>query len=153
MSESDDQSVLPAALSDALLEASAPIQPSEEAKTRMLSSLLDRVKAQKDTGSDDLLITKRAEEEEWLETAPGNRVKILRDQSEGTSILVQLEPGATFPAHSHPEDEETFVVAGETWFGDLHLKAGDYHLARKGTEHGEVRTETGCTLFIRKATD
>lgn len=152
MHENDDQPVLTPEVSDALLESARPLEPSSAAKTRMLSSIMERVQTEK-TSFDDLLITKRAGEEDWLQTAPGNRVKVLRDQSEGTSILVQLEPGATFPAHSHPEDEETFVIAGETWFGELHLKTGDYHLAKKGTEHGEVRTDTGCTLFIRKATD
>lgn len=117
---------------------------------RMRSRLLDRVRAQP---SQDVLKTVPAGEHDWVEAAPGNFVKILRTDDESMSMLVRLEPGATFPAHSHPADEETYVVAGETWFGDVHLTTGDYHLAPRGSVHGEVRTETGCTLLIRKAAD
>lgn len=145
----DDDTVMPDAAVLALLEASAPVDPGADAAARMKKKLLERVRE----SSAAELVTIRNAGDDWLETSPGNSVKILRTDDETMSMLVRLEAGTTFPAHYHPADEETYVVEGETWFGDVHLVAGDYHLAPKGTTHGEVRTDTGCVLLIRKASE
>lgn len=151
MSDKDD-SIIPAELEAALLEAVAPVRPAADTAERLRARLLARVREDAVSGAAELL-TVSHRSEDWIETSPGNRVKILRTDDESMSMLVRLEPGTTFPRHSHPADEETYVIEGETWFGDIHLVAGDYHLAPRGTEHGEVRTDTGCLLFIRKASE
>jgi len=137
-----------AALEAELLDAIAPVDPGKERTERMHTRLLDRVH---DRGSDATadLVTVTRDSGDWVETSPGNKMKVLRTDDEVLSVLVRLAPGAVFPAHSHPADEETFVLEGETNFGDIHLVAGDYHLAPKGTMHGEVTTENGCLLLIR----
>lgn len=135
-----------------LLEAGTAIDPGKDAAERIRGRLLDRVREGEETPADHLVTVTR-EAGEWVETGPGNSIKVLRSDDETMSMLVRLEPGTTFPKHYHPADEETYVIEGETWFGDIHLVAGDYHLAPKGTTHGEVRTETGCVLLIRKAND
>ncbi len=135
-----------------LLDAGTAVGPGEDAAERIRGRLFERVRAAEEK-SDDNLVTVASEGGEWIETGPGNSIKILRTDDETMSMLVRLEPGTTFPKHFHPADEETYVVEGETWFGDLHLAAGDYHFAPKGTTHGEVRTETGCVLLIRKASE
>ena len=145
----DDDTVMPDAAIAALLDASAPVDPGARAGARMKNRLFERVRE----SSDADLVTVRNASGDWLETSPGNSVKVLRSDAETMSMLVRLEPGTTFPEHYHPADEETYVVEGETWFGDIHLVAGDYHLAPKGTTHGEVRTEKGCVLLIRKASE
>ena len=147
----DDDNVLPDEVAATLLSAAAPVDPGPEAAARMKRRLLERVRDKQSESAE--LRTVRDSTGEWLETSPGNSIKILRSDDETMSILVRLEPGTTFPEHYHPADEETYVVEGETWFGDIHLVAGDYHLAPKGTTHGEVRTETGCVLLIRKASE
>ncbi len=148
----DDEKVVPDEIRAALLVAAAPVDPGAEAAARVKRRLLDRVR---DDVSESAakFVTVRETADDWIESAPGNSVKILRSDEETMSMLVRLEPGTTFPRHYHPADEETYVVEGETWFGDIHLVAGDYHLAPKGTTHGEVRTETGCVLLIRKASE
>ncbi len=150
MADKDDK-VLSRQIEAALLEASAPVDPGKSAE-RIRGRLFDRIRGESAQTAGDLL-TVSGEGGEWIETSPGNSIKILRSDDETMSMLVRLEPGTTFPQHYHPADEETFVVEGETWFGDIHLVAGDYHLAPKGTTHGEVRTETGCVLLIRKASE
>ena len=145
----EDDTVISEAAVLALLEASAPVDPGAQASARIKDRLLGRVR---ESSAADL-VTVRNAGGDWLETSPGNSVRILRTDDETMSMLVRLEPGTTFPAHYHPADEETYVVEGETWFGDIHLVAGDYHLAPKGTAHGEVRTEKGCVLLIRKASE
>ena len=151
MAENDNK-VIADEIEAALLEASAPIHPGADAAERMRARLFDRIREESSESSDELL-TVSGDAGEWIETGPGNKIKILRSDAETMSMLVRLEPGTTFPRHYHPADEETYVVEGETWFGDIHLVAGDYHLAPKGTTHGEVRTETGCVLLIRKASE
>ncbi len=147
---SDKDKVLPDDVTGALLDAIAPVDPGPERRDRILAGLRDSISADQ-RGAE--FVTRPSEEDTWIEAAPGNHVKILRSDSDSMSMLVRLDPGATFPAHSHPADEETYVVQGETWFGDLRLTTGDYHFAPAGSSHGEVRTETGCTLLIRKAPD
>lgn len=148
----DDKKVVPDDIADVLLAAASAVDPAPEAAARMKARLLDRVRDPV-SASKDALVTVPDAAGEWLETGPGNSIKILRTDDESMSMLVRLEPGTTFPQHYHPADEETYVIEGETYFGDIHLVAGDYHLAPKGTTHGEVRTETGCVLLIRKASE
>ena len=135
-----------------LSDASTGIDPGDGAAQRMRGRVFDRIREAEESSAEDL-VTVASDAGEWLETGPGNSIKVLRSDDETMSMLVRLEAGTTFPKHYHPADEETFVVEGETWFGDIHLVAGDYHLAPKGTTHGEVRTETGCVLLIRKASE
>ncbi len=141
---------LPGHIRDAMLEALEPVDPGAAASGRILDNLKSRIAVDR---SKDALTTVAAETGDWFEPVPGNAIKVLRQDDESMSMLVRLEPGTVFPAHFHPADEETYVVEGETWFGDIHLKAGDYHLAPKGTTHGEVTTETGCLLLIRKSSE
>lgn len=150
MTDRDD--ILPDELTSTLLEATADVEPDAAAAKRIRAKVLDRIRERGDD-ADEGLLTVPGASDDWIETSPGNSVKILRSDDETMSMLVRLQPGTTFPRHYHPADEETFVVEGETWFGDIHLVAGDYHLAPKGTTHGEVRTDTGCVLLIRKAAD
>ena len=147
-----ENSVLPEEVVESLLTASAGVVPDADRADRMKMQLLNKVRETKPSSADEFVTVPDASDE-WIETGPGNWIKVLRSDSETMSMLVRLSPGSTFPQHYHPHDEETYVVDGETWFGDIHLKAGDYHLAPKGTTHGEVRTDTGCVLLIRKAAD
>ncbi|MEO1574257.1 MAG: cupin domain-containing protein [Pseudomonadota bacterium] len=150
MAHDEDNRLSPAA-TESLLDAVAPVDPGSAAG-RIKKRLMDRVSRSK-AAADKNIVTVQGEAGEWIETGPGNAIKILRSDDQTMSMMVRLSPGATFPAHYHPEDEETFVIEGETWFGDTHLVAGDYHHAPKGSTHGEVRTQTGCVLLIRKAAE
>lgn len=149
---SKEDKIIPNDVATLLLEASAPIDPGAEAADRMRARLMQRVNEDRAASADEL-VTVSCDAGDWFEPVPGNSVKVLRTDDETMSMLVRLDPGTTFPAHYHPADEETYVVEGETWFGDIHLTAGDYHHAPKGTYHGEVRTETGCMLLIRKVSE
>lgn len=144
------KSILSDEIRDTLLDSLEPVDPGVEAAERIRGRLMSKIAVDQ---SKDALTTVEAGSGDWFEPIPGNAVKVLRQDDESMSILVRLEPGTVFPAHFHPADEETYVVEGETWFGDIHLKAGDYHLAPKGTTHGAVTTETGCLLLIRKSSE
>jgi len=85
--------------------------------------------------------------------APGVTMKPLsQDRASGRrTMLVRLTPGATFRPHGHDLDEECLVLEGELRFGDLILRAGDFHLARKGHHHPLASSPSGCLLYISGA--
>ena len=151
---------IPAELTGSLLNASAPIHPGTSRANRILNRVRERIVDQPAPSISDLL-TVAVGDGQWIEPLPGNRVKMLRVDEDTQSFLVRLEPGTRFPAHSHPEDEETFVrgggkngeMEGEVLFGDQLLSAGDYHLARRGSFHEEIFCEKGCLMFIRAGTE
>lgn len=97
--------------------------------------------------------TVRAEEGKWEFVCPGIERKLLRHDRERKRVtfLIRAQPGAEFPAHQHDEDEEAYVLSGDLSFDDLHLAAGDYHLARPGVRHPVGRTKGGCMLLVTAA--
>ena len=66
-----------------------------------------------------------------------------------TSLLMCMAPGSRYPAHEHTGDEECLMLSGEVSFGDLTLRAGDYHLAPKGMVYAEAYSASGALVFIR----
>jgi anti-sigma factor ChrR (cupin superfamily) len=95
-------------------------------------------------------ITLRAGEAGWLRMSEGVTYRVLReDRAIGRqAVLIRMEPGAVYQSHPHEVDEECFVIEGDLHFGDLELRAGDFHVALKGTAHPPSRSVTGCLLHI-----
>lgn len=87
----------------------------------------------------------------WIELLPKAHAKLLFTDGVAESYMIRLEAGAWAPEHEHPADEECLVLEGSLWQGDVFLRAGDFHVARPGMKHGELRTETGALVFIRYA--
>lgn len=110
---------------------------------------------------DDALVPAR--EREWIETAHrGVRVQRLSaDRAERrVTMLVRMEPGASFPPHRHGGAEECFVVEGELFVGagdafgsGVVLRGGDFQRCASGSTHPRQWTETGCTLLITSSID
>jgi anti-sigma factor ChrR (cupin superfamily) len=129
-----------------------PVHPPAERAADLRTRILERARAGKASAPrQDPHLTLRAGEGRWNELAPGIEVKPLRGDADTVSYLLRMAAGMRIPAHDHLEDEECMVLAGDVWLGDTHAFAGDYHLARRGIPHGEVRTDTGCLLFLRGA--
>ena len=56
-------------------------------------------------------------------------------------VRVDLDPGVTFPQHSHPGEEIIYVLEGEWEYqvegkGAMRLKAGDVLFIPAGVKHG-----------------
>lgn len=96
-------------------------------------------------------ITVRAHEGEWTSHAPGVDTKLLNvdPETNARSYLLRFAPGAELRAHAHLIDEECFMISGEATVGELHLKAGDYHLIPKHMAHGRSYSTTGALIFVR----
>ncbi len=131
-------------LAGALAAASAPVALAPEQQAALRERLLGRVRA-----ASPRFVTVRRDDGVWQALAPDIAMKILDSDDSMQAFLLRLEPGACLPGHPHAEDEMCFVLEGEATLGDVIVGPGDYHLARAGTEHGDVTTRTGCLLLIR----
>ena len=63
-------------------------------------------------------------------------------------VRVDLDPGVTFPLHSHPGEEIIYVIAGEWEYqvegkGAMTLKAGDVLFIPAGVNHGAKNVGSG----------
>jgi anti-sigma factor ChrR (cupin superfamily) len=94
-------------------------------------------------------VTLRAGEGPWERIAAGVEKRTLWDDpSTGRhAFLVRLAPGGVVPVHAHAADEECYVIEGDVAFGALKLKAGDFHLAKRGMTH-PAATSTGGAVFL-----
>jgi anti-sigma factor ChrR (cupin superfamily) len=90
------------------------------------------------------------DEPDWQDARPGLSYKILSEDpvQNQVSLLVRLEPGADYPAHTHAGVEELHLLDGELWIDDRKLYAGDYNRAEPGTGDSRVWSETGCTCVL-----
>jgi len=94
--------------------------------------------------------TKRAADAEWQQYSDGIVFRVLKvDEARGRqTLLVKMQPGATYKSHSHDVDEDCLVIEGDLRYNDLVLRAGDYHLATRGTHHPTGTTAAGCLLHV-----
>ena len=96
--------------------------------------------------------TVRAGAGSWEPLGDGVERKVLHRTGDALSCLLRLAPGALVPGHAHPIDEECLVLEGTLRIGSgLVLKAGDFHVGRKGLAHEDASTETGTVVFLRSA--
>lgn len=165
--DSDDNEALSADALAALFAALAPITPPPglEAKLRERIATLrttaphttePRAVEPQTTPADSALnaaglVTIRADAGAWRTVAPGVRIKSLGTESntQVRSLLVELDAGATLPAHNHAVAEECLVLRGAVALGDVVVHAGDYHLAPAGVPHGRVHSAEGVLMFVR----
>ncbi len=98
-------------------------------------------------------IVLESESMEWT-SSPGSGVvrkrlhRVGPAESGQVTSIVRYEPGASFPAHDHPEGEEILVLEGV--FSDEHgdWPAGTYLLNPEGFRHAPFSRD-GCLLFVK----
>jgi len=92
---------------------------------------------------------------EWEEAAPGIHVKILARNAEigSVSMLVRLDPGTDYPAHTHAGTEELHLLHGVLKVDDRTLYPGDFIHSEAGSVDHRVWSETGCTCFLMTSTE
>jgi anti-sigma factor ChrR (cupin superfamily) len=85
----------------------------------------------------------------WIETGPGNKMKILyHDKATGMlTVLTKLEPGAGIPAHTHEDLEQTLVLEGSLDDDEGSCTAGNFVMRPKGSRHAPV-APNGCTMLV-----
>lgn len=147
--ETDQETVLDSESLELLGSAQAIANvPSER-----MASLRERVMQNVDNEDTTAVsfLTIREDEGPWVEIAPLVEKKVLHiDRKNGTeSYLLRLQPGAAPGKHDHDEDELCVVLEGDVSFDAIHLKAGDYHFAPKGSSHGVASTVHGAVIFLQ----
>lgn len=163
LDETARNEVARAAASDAKLRAEiawweaklAPLDASEDAE-RPGAGVFDRISARieassvKDVPSLPGTVTLRAGEGVWERIARGvERRTLWDDPATGRhAFLVRVAPGGVVPAHPHAGDEECYVLEGDVAFGPLKLKAGDFHLAKRGMAHPAATSAGGAVFLI-----
>ncbi len=114
--------------------------------------LFDRICDEIGVGRPELTgtVTRRAGTGIWTEMSPGVTCSILFDDpdTKRRSMLVRATPGAIYESHTHHGYEECLVLEGDLTMGDLTLRAGDYHLAVKGSVHPSATTVSGALLYL-----
>ena len=143
MNEYDaNDTTLPGAITDVMLEALAPVTPPAALRARVLARV-----AQTHTLPD--FITLR-DSDGWRVLAPGLEYKLLAysELTDNKSFLLRAAPGSEFPAHAHEGDEECIVLEGEFTMGDLTLHAGDFHFATRGSHHPNAYTRNGALVYL-----
>ena len=92
----------------------------------------------------------------WSDTPlPGIEMKVLSvDQARGmATMLIRATAGAVYPSHRHSGPEECYVIRGSVVIDGRVLRAGDFHHADAGSDHGEITTTEGAEVLIVGAID
>jgi anti-sigma factor ChrR (cupin superfamily) len=136
--------VFPRELAQALTSDIAAVDPPPSRKQAMRERVLAAVRA-----APSLFLTVRSDDGTWQHIASDIAVKVLDRDDSMQAFLLRLDAGACLPAHPHTMDEMCFVLEGDAKLGDFAVGPGDYHMARAGSEHGDITTRNGCLLLIR----
>jgi quercetin dioxygenase-like cupin family protein len=136
-----------ASVADQLALSVPPIQPPPELRRRLLDSLSAQPPFAE---SHEHRKVVRGSDAPWLKSpVPGVEMRPLIGEK---TFMVRMQPGTVFPKHDHPQAEQCFVLEGSITDSDgLTLRAGDFVVMSRGTQHNPIRSETGCTLFIAYA--
>jgi len=135
-------------------DALAPLAgfaPSVAAPGGLFETIEKRIEAR--ARLEALSRTLRAQEGEWIKVSPGMRIKLLhRNPDVGRqTVLLDIEPGAVYPAHAHQQDEEIFMISGDLMIGADELGPGDFHVSPKGSRHPAANTRAGCRCIVSMA--
>jgi anti-sigma factor ChrR (cupin superfamily) len=119
-----------------------PIAPPAAVKARLMGIIRDVPQNSH---------TVRADEGHWSRIPmSGVKMKLLtKDEARGmVTVLVDLAPGSSLPAHDHQGNEQSYVISGSCRIGGIALEQGDFHHAMGGTKHGKVVSDHGCVLLL-----
>lgn len=129
----------------------AALAPDATAPT----GLFEKIEARLDSRLrlETLSRTLRADTGDWIKVSPGMRVKLLHRNVElgRQTVLLDIEPGAVYPAHAHEQDEEIFMISGDLAIGAEELGPGDFHVSAKGSRHPAATTRAGCRCIVSMA--
>lgn len=116
---------------------------------RVREMLLERI--QDPTFAPAVHVARAGESGFQAAASPGVSIKqLFQNIPRGEStMLVRMQPGASYPPHHHADIEHCYVLEGDLHFADgVVMRAGDYAAARKDSDHAVSFTENGCLLLI-----
>jgi anti-sigma factor ChrR (cupin superfamily) len=135
-----------------LLEAIATAHTAEALAPAVAARIKRRLLARIAEDSTPRHLTAQAADNTWQPFVQGVDIKVLNEADGIMSYLLRLAPGASFPSHRHPTDEECVVLEGMIQIGnELLVPAGGFHMAHRDSIHAPVSTVAGATIFLRGA--
>ncbi len=138
-----DQDIV-AALALGIAQVSPPVATQTALRARILARAGTTLPA-----AGDAHLTVHAGAEGWVKIFPLVQMRTLFESQDGRGVLFRMEAGGRLPPHEHNTDEECVILEGELSIGNLTVRAGDFHLARKGIPHAELNSKTGALFYIR----
>jgi quercetin dioxygenase-like cupin family protein len=135
-----------------LLEAFATAHAADTPSAALAARVKRRLMARIAEDSTPRHHTVQHADNAWQPFTRGVDIKVLNEAEGIMSYLLRLAPGASFPSHRHPIDEECVVLEGTIQIGtELVVAAGGFHLAHRDTVHAPVSTVAGATIYLRGA--
>jgi anti-sigma factor ChrR (cupin superfamily) len=125
------------------------VRPTKSLRERLAEGIAD------ETGAEIVLPDQSQwSEPPWEKVALGIECKLLAadEDRHRVSMLVRLEPGASYPPHTHAGVEELHLLDGELWIDGRKLVPGDYNYGAPGDGDDSVWSETGCTCVLVTST-
>lgn len=133
-----------------------PVQPPVP---ELFDRIWDRVSAQKIEAAPEIplppgVLAELPSPKDWewhgVLSKGGRFARLLEDRSGSALFMVDLPPGAVFPEHTHPGQEEFMILTGAARDGDVLLDVGDWRTLDAGSHHEPVADpKEGCWLISR----
>lgn len=134
---------LTAMLCQALASHEVPLPDRPALRARLLS------RAGASHAAETGWITVRPQDGAWRDVKSGVRAKTLWTGAHSSSILIEMQPGASLPMHRHASLEEGIVLSGGFQLDGKELGPGDYHMSHAGSRHGRITTRQGVLAYLR----
>lgn len=93
--------------------------------------------------------TARERDALWEDYAPGIRRRVLWQADGAVAYIALAACGAAVPSHGHHRDEESLMLVGDLFLGDILIREGDFQLAPAGLVHDTVQAGSDCMVYIR----
>ena len=78
----------------------------------------------------------------------GTKIKVLRDDEGGRTIILQLPKGFKMRDHSHIKTEQHFILKGQYEIEGKAYSQGTYQLIHAKMTHGPFTSETGAEILV-----
>jgi anti-sigma factor ChrR (cupin superfamily) len=89
---------------------------------------------------------------EWQDAAksysPGTKMKVLRDDEGGRTVILKIPKGFLMESHSHIRNEQHFILKGQYEIDGITYSQGTYQLIHSNMTHGPFTSKTGAEILI-----
>ncbi|MBN1551783.1 cupin domain-containing protein [bacterium] len=78
----------------------------------------------------------------------GTKVKVLRDDKDGKTIILKIPKGFVMGEHFHLKNEQHFVLKGQYKIGEDVYTQGTYQLIHAKRTHGPFSSDNGAEILV-----
>jgi hypothetical protein len=93
-----------------------------------------------------------SEDMEWQEAAEsypqGTKIKVLREDEGGRTVILKLPKNFEMEAHSHIKNEQHFILKGQYEINGHIYRQGTYQLIHSNMTHGPFTSKTGAEVLL-----